>query len=98
MGRYLDLLRNAAPMGALSRTEPCDQSDKSDERRDARSPLVASVASVATPPALSEPPAPAADRASAIWGEREAERAAIVQYEGNIPPDWAEGFACLDPD
>jgi len=26
------------------------------------------------------------------------ERAAIVQYEGDIPREWAEGFARLDPD
>lgn len=32
------------------------------------------------------------------WGEAEAERAAIVEYDGGIPRIWAEGFARLDPD
>lgn len=41
---------------------------------------------------------PAAERAAAIWGDAEAERAAIVQFEGGIPREWAEGFARLDPD
>jgi hypothetical protein len=38
----------------------------------------------------------AADRALAKWGE--ADRAAIVEYDGKIPREWAEGFAWLDPD
>jgi hypothetical protein len=40
----------------------------------------------------------AADRALAIWGEAEEERAAIVEHDGKIPCEWAEGFARLDPD
>ena len=32
------------------------------------------------------------------WGEVQAERAALVEYDGNIPREWAEGFARLDPD
>lgn len=32
------------------------------------------------------------------WGEAEAERAAIVEHDGKIPREWAEGFARLDPD
>ena len=31
-------------------------------------------------------------------GKAEEERAAIVEHDGNIPRDWAEGFARLDPD
>jgi len=34
----------------------------------------------------------------AEWGEAEAERAAIVEHDGNIPRAWAEGFARLHPD
>jgi len=34
----------------------------------------------------------------ATWGETEAERAAIVEHDGGIPREWAEGFARLDPD
>jgi hypothetical protein len=34
----------------------------------------------------------------AAWGEAEEERAAIVEFDGNIPRAWAEGFARLDPD
>jgi hypothetical protein len=40
----------------------------------------------------------AADRALAAWGEAEEERAAIVEYDGNAPRAWAEGFARLHPD
>jgi hypothetical protein len=32
------------------------------------------------------------------WGEREEERAAIAEYDGGIPREWAEGFARLDHD
>jgi hypothetical protein len=32
------------------------------------------------------------------WSEVEQGRAAIVEYDGNIPHPWAEGFARLDPD
>src|SRR5215472_16428621 len=46
----------------------------------------------------SAPPIPALDRALAIWGEAEEERAAIVEYDGNITHAWAEGFARLHPD
>jgi hypothetical protein len=45
----------------------------------------------------SAPPPPAAERALAIWGEAEEERAAIVEHDGAIPRAWAEGFARLDP-
>jgi hypothetical protein len=37
------------------------------------------------------------DCAGGTWGEPEAERAAVVEYECNIPRDWAEGFARLHP-
>jgi hypothetical protein len=33
---------------------------------------------------------------TSAWGETEEERAAIVEYDGNIPRAWAEGFARLD--
>jgi hypothetical protein len=37
--------------------------------------------------------------ASALsWGEAEQERAAIVEYDGNVLRVWAEGFARLHPD
>lgn len=67
-----------------------------------------SVHSVTAPPESSAPskaPADApgeaeattAERAGAVWGEAEAERAAIVEHDGTIPREWAEGFARLDP-
>jgi hypothetical protein len=31
------------------------------------------------------------------WTDAEEERAAIVQYDGGAPREWAEGFARLDP-
>lgn len=34
----------------------------------------------------------------AMWAKTEAERAAIVEHDGGIPREWAEGFAWLDPD
>jgi len=46
---------------------------------------------------ISAPPIAALDRA-AVWGEAEAERAAIVEHDGRIPRAWGEGFARLDPD
>lgn len=39
-----------------------------------------------------------AGQASPSWGEAEEERAAIVEHDGAIPREWAEGFARLDPD
>jgi hypothetical protein len=33
-----------------------------------------------------------------IWGDAEEERAAIVEYDGGVPRQWAKGFAQLDPD
>jgi hypothetical protein len=33
-----------------------------------------------------------------LWGDAEDERAAIVEHEGAIPREWADGFARLDPD
>jgi hypothetical protein len=44
-----------------------------------------------------ENPLAPADSALAIWGDTEEERAAIVEHEGKIPREWAEGFARLDP-
>jgi hypothetical protein len=35
--------------------------------------------------------------ALAAWGESEEERAAVVEYDGGIPREWAEGFARLHP-
>ena len=46
----------------------------------------------------SAPSVAARDHAVEIWGEAEAERAAIVEYDGGIPRAWAEGFARLDPE
>jgi hypothetical protein len=38
------------------------------------------------------------DAAPLTWGEPEAKRAAIVEHDGKVPREWAEGFARLDPD
>jgi len=46
---------------------------------------------------LSEPPS-APHLPPTAWGEPEAERAAIVEHDGGIRREWAEGFAQLDPD
>jgi hypothetical protein len=54
----------------------------------------------AAPPAnlpASEATSTATERAAGAWAEAEPERAAIVQFEGGIPREWAEGFARLDP-
>jgi hypothetical protein len=42
--------------------------------------------------------ATAPDRATAAWREVDEERAAIIEYDANIPRIWAEGFARLHPD
>jgi len=56
------------------------------------------VHSVTAAPGRSEPALPsAADRASAVWGQAEEERAAIIEHDGAILRTWAEGFARLDP-
>lgn len=77
-------------------------SDTLDTKRHSEAPpstVSQSVNSVTAAPAASEPAMPsAADRALAIWGEAEEERAAIVEHDGAIPRAWAEGFARLDPD
>jgi hypothetical protein len=39
-----------------------------------------------------------ADHVLTTWGDAEAERAAIVEHDGKIPREWAEGFARLDSD
>jgi hypothetical protein len=44
-----------------------------------------------------QPPAPL-DRPLARWSDSEKERAAIVEYDGDIPRAWSEGFARLDRD
>jgi hypothetical protein len=36
-------------------------------------------------------------RISEVWGEGDEERAAIIEYQGGVPRQWAEGFARLDP-
>jgi hypothetical protein len=51
-----------------------------------------------TPSPESSASPPAADRAFALWGKAEDERAAAVEYDGGITREWAEGFARLDPD
>ena len=33
-----------------------------------------------------------------VWSEAEEERSAIVTYDGNIPREWTEGYARLDPE
>ena len=86
--------------------------DDTDEQRSALSRAVHIVQNVQNPavdPASEhfeqfeqrkEPPGTplAQDHALATWGEAEEERAAIVEYDGKIPREWAEGFARLDPD
>ena len=44
------------------------------------------------------PPSSAFHGALTRWGEAEEVRAAIVEHDGRIPREWAEGFARLDPD
>jgi hypothetical protein len=44
-----------------------------------------------------ELPTPGPDCTAATWGEVKADRAAIVKYDGDVPRDWAEGFARLNP-
>jgi hypothetical protein len=50
------------------------------------------------------PPAPAVEKmlmgeaCGGVWGDTEAERAAIIEHDGCIPREWAEGFARLAPD
>jgi hypothetical protein len=38
-----------------------------------------------------------ADVASTGWGDAQEERAAIVEYDGGAPRNWAEALARLDP-
>jgi hypothetical protein len=57
-----------------------------------------SVQSVTSPPEPAAAPPSPLDRAIAAWGEAEQERAAIIEHDGKIPREWAEGFARLDPD
>jgi hypothetical protein len=59
--------------------------------------LAAAPADTAASAAPLAPPA-TIDRAPAMWGDDEEERAAIVEHDGAIPREWAEGFAQLDPD
>jgi hypothetical protein len=40
---------------------------------------------------------PAQPEAAATFGEGDDERAAVVEHDGGIPRQWAEGFARLDP-
>jgi hypothetical protein len=53
-------------------------------------------------PAETERDASSAESANSgddgTWGDAQEERAAIVEYDGDIPRAWAEGFARLDPD
>lgn len=44
------------------------------------------------------PAPPVADGGAAAWAEAEEERAAIVEFDGNIPRQWSDGFARLDPE
>ena len=49
--------------------------------------------------ALTKPPTPQpTDGVLGTWGEVEEECAAIVEYDGGIRREWAEGVARLDPD
>ena len=76
-----------------------DTLDKMRHSSDAASTVSQSVNSVTAAPTPSTPLMPsAADHALAMWGEAEAERAAVVEYDGRIPCAGAEGFARLNPD
>jgi hypothetical protein len=52
---------------------------------------------LATEPREPAKPFSLAQRAAAIWGEVEEERAAIIEYDGGVPRAWAEALARLDP-
>jgi hypothetical protein len=50
------------------------------------------------PDIVQEASSPAIERVATAWGEAEEERAAHVEYDGDIPRQWAEGLARLDAD
>jgi hypothetical protein len=79
---------------AFAALSGCDTLDTMRHSGDPPSRVSQSVKSVT---ALSEP-APATDRALEIWGEAEEERAGVIEYDGNVPRAWAEGYARLHPD
>jgi hypothetical protein len=73
-----------------------DTSDTSRQSECAEHDVSQSVHSVA---GVVEPaPLAVAESAFAIWGESEDERAEIIEHDGKIRHQWAEGFARLDPD
>jgi len=51
-----------------------------------------------TAPPAADGASTATERTPGTWREAETARAAIVQFDGGIPREWAEGFARLDPD
>src|SRR4051812_27248306 len=59
---------------------------------------VAGVATVAAPrpPNLVSDLSDAGNHSAAIWTAAHEERAAIAEYDGGAPREWAEGFASLD--
>ena len=88
--------RWAEAFAALSRSS--DTIDTMRHSEGAPSKLSQSVDSVAAAPEPSASSAAAEDRVAAIWDEAEAEPAAVVEHDGNIQREWAEGFARLDPE
>jgi hypothetical protein len=86
--------RWADAFAALSRS-----ADTLDRMRhsDGPPPRVSQSVNSVTVPERAEPPMPGADRTGGSRSDAEPERAAIIEYEGNIPRDWAEGFARLNP-
>ena len=43
-------------------------------------------------------PAKRGTKPAPTFAEIEEERAAIIEYDGHVPRDWAEGYTRLDPD
>jgi len=87
MGKYLELLDRTA-----LREQRRDKSDKSDKRfrRKAGSADFGRLCRFGRNP----DPAGTMD----IWGSVQEERAAVIEYDGRAPRDWAEALARLDPE
>ena len=86
MGRYLQLLDRAAPRER--RGDKSDKSDKSPHRSDEATPFGRLCRFGRSPD-----PAGTMD----IWGSAQEERAAVIEYDGRAPRNWAEALARLDP-
>jgi hypothetical protein len=87
MGKYLALLD-----GAALRERWCDKSDQSDKR----SAEATGAAAFGRLCRFGRSPDPAGTMD--IWGSAQEERAAVIEYDGRAPRNWAEALARLDPD